>query len=183
MLRDNTICYNALKNIILPCYMTERDNAKNTEEKTDAWIEPTAPIVPSPKLSKDRKDIDPTLAGFDRICTARHPFSMNRVEICGYNLHIERVSPTDDSHLQSLSSAWPNKKSWALTSLGNTLASKLKHLTTQDLSNEIYLTDAEMASPEYNTLQDKPVEDLRTRFTILSSLYRDLEKFLSFGYI
>ena len=69
-------------------------------------------------------------------------------------------------------------KTQALTSLGNTLASKLKHLTTQDLSNEIYLTDAEMASPEYNTLQDKPVEDLRTRFTILSSLYRDLKKFL-----
>ena len=91
---------------------------------------------------------------------------------------MERVFPTDSSHLQGLSSSWTNKQDKALIKLGNIIAAKFNISPLKICPNEIYLTEVEMASEEFNVLQCIAIEDLRTRFAILCSLNHGLEKFL-----
>ena len=133
-------------------------------------------------MSKDRDEIGITLEGFVKFITEYARQDIRSVwtglRSCGYDLHMERVFPTDPSHLQSLSSSWTKRQDRALINLGNTVAAKFNISPLKICPNEIYLTEVEMASQEFNVLQDKTIEDLRSRFAILSSLNHGLEKFL-----
>merc|ERR1719228_2892257 len=152
------------------------------QEKTDAWNENTAPVVPSPRLSKDRDEIGLTLEGFVKFITEYARQDIRSVwtglRSCGYDLHMERVYPADSSHLQGLSSSWTNKQDGALIKLANNIATKFNISPLKICPNEIYLTEAELASEEFKLLQGISIEDLRTRFAILCSLNSGLEKFL-----
>ena len=97
---------------------------------------------------------------------------------CSFDLHMERVFPADSSHLQGLSSSWTNKQDEALIKLANNIASKSNMSPLKICPNEIYLTEAELASEEFKLLQGISIENLRTRFAILCSLNSGLEKFL-----
>eukprot|EP00092_Neocalanus_flemingeri_P030552 GFUD01033172.1.p1 GENE.GFUD01033172.1~~GFUD01033172.1.p1 ORF type:complete len:4225 (-),score=861.78 GFUD01033172.1:307-12981(-) len=153
-----------------------------SQEKTDACNENNISVVTSPRLSMDRDEIGLTLEGFMKFITEYARQDIRAVWMglrsCGYDLHMERVFPTDSSHLQGLSSSWTNKQDQALIKFGNMIAAKFNISPLKICPNEIYLTEAEMASEEFNLLQSIAIEDLRTRFAILCSLNQGLEKFL-----
>ena len=70
------------------------------------------------------------------------------------------------------------EKDQQLVSLANTLAVKLNIAPTIISSNEIYLTETDLLNPNFCSLQDVLLEDLRTRFALLSSWNHGFKRFL-----
>ena len=125
------------------------------KEKTDACNEKAVPTVTSPRLSSERDEV--VGCRFVKFITEYARQDIRYVwtgpTSYSFDLHMERVLPADSSHLQGLSSSWTNKQDEALIKLANNIASKFNISPLKICPNEIYLTEAELASEEFKLLQ------------------------------
>ena len=97
---------------------------------------------------------------------------------CGFDLFMERVYPADLSCL--LSESWSREKDEAVVMVGNLLANRLNTSPLKISPNEIFLSQAELASREFRALQNIPLENIRTHYAFLCSFNAQLvEKLLA----
>ena len=95
---------------------------------------------------------------------------------CGFDIFMERVYPAD--HHSILEMSWSFPQDEALVKYGNILSAKLNCSAMKISPNEIYLTDAELASENFKCLQSTPIEDIRTHYAILISFNESIENYL-----
>ena len=95
---------------------------------------------------------------------------------CGFDICMERVYPADHNSLQEMS--WSFQQDEALVKYGNILGTKLNCSAMKISPNEIYLTDADLASNNFKCLQSTPIEDIRTHYAILVSFNESIENYL-----
>ena len=89
---------------------------------------------------------------------------------------MERVFPADINNLLDGGSSWSRENDEAVVVLGNLLASRLNTSPLRISPNEIFLTEAELATKEFRSLQNIPIEDIRTHYAFLCSFNRSLEQ-------
>ncbi|XP_033101041.1 probable E3 ubiquitin-protein ligase HECTD4 [Anneissia japonica] len=94
---------------------------------------------------------------------------------CGYSLQFEKLfSPDSNSALSTLKN-WRNEKDLALISFVNSLCRKLAVTPTRLHPHEIYVSEAELAYSDYQSLQGTSTEVLILRFALLQNLNNQLE--------
>ncbi|XP_066272380.1 LOW QUALITY PROTEIN: probable E3 ubiquitin-protein ligase HECTD4 [Branchiostoma lanceolatum] len=96
---------------------------------------------------------------------------------CGYDLHFDRCACVDTAHAVQTSKQWSLQMDCALVDYVNALCRHLAISAARLHPHELYIREAELASPAYSCLQGVPVESLRLRFALLLSLNNTLETF------
>ena len=121
-----------------------------------------------------------TLEGFVRFI---HDFAKQEVRsifiglrACGFNVYMERVYPSDIGSLENMS--WTLCQDEALVRYVNMLAQKLNCSPLRISPNEIYLTESDLVSEHFKSLQSVPVEDIRSHFAIISEYNQSIENYL-----
>ena len=95
---------------------------------------------------------------------------------CGFNIYMERVYPSNFEGLEN--SGWALCQDEALVRYANILAQKLNCSPLKISPNEIYLTESDLVSEHFKSLQSLPVEDIRSHFAILMEYNRSIENYL-----
>ncbi|XP_078681858.1 putative E3 ubiquitin-protein ligase HECTD4 [Branchiostoma floridae x Branchiostoma belcheri] len=96
---------------------------------------------------------------------------------CGYDLHFDRCACVDTAHAVQTSKQWTLQMDCALVEYVDSLCRHLAISAARLHPHELYLREAELASPAFACLQGVPVESLRLRFALLLSLNNTLETF------
>ena len=79
---------------------------------------------------------------------------------CGFDMFMERVFPAEFNSLEDMS--WTKIQDEALVKHGNMLAQKFNCSPLKISSNEIYLTEIDLVSEGFKSLQSLSLEDVRT---------------------
>ncbi|XP_035690107.1 probable E3 ubiquitin-protein ligase HECTD4, partial [Branchiostoma floridae] len=96
---------------------------------------------------------------------------------CGYDLHFDRCACVDTAQAVQTSKQWTLRMDCALVDYVNALCRHLAISAARLHPHELYIREAELASPAFSCLQGVPVESLRLRFALLLSLNNTLETF------
>ena len=126
------------------------------------------------------KNMGLTLEGFIRFIKDFAKQDVRSVFIglrsCGFDMFMERVFPAEFNSLEDMS--WTKIQDEALVKHGNMLAQKFNCSPLKISSNEIYLTEIDLVSEGFKSLQSLSLEDVRTHYSIIVAFNQAIEKYL-----
>ncbi|XP_071790886.1 probable E3 ubiquitin-protein ligase HECTD4 isoform X2 [Asterias amurensis] len=96
---------------------------------------------------------------------------------CGFDLHFDRFASFNHTDTPSYFKHWTHEMDTALVCYVDRLCRKMSITPARLNPHEVYLTEGDLVSPKFASLQGVPLEILRLRFALLQSLSNNLESY------